>query len=472
MDKLPFMVTATCDFGRFDHPDNLSAGERLALKSDGGVIATLTTTQLVFQYANRILNQEFLDAQFAHQNGRWNTFGDAFRIGKNKTYSVATTTDDVIVNFRKFALLGDPALEPNFPEFFIRTESILDGATNQPVDSLGALGQYIINGEVTDVNGSTLTGFNGNLSVTFFDKPRIIKTTTFYGDKSFKMRNNIIYKGKATVTNGKFSITFIAPKDINYEYGQGKLSLYAENGKTDAAGSDTTYVIGGFSDNPVIENNPPIVRPYIGDTLFKQGGLTGSNTLLYAILEDETGINVSGNGVGHDLTAVLDGDIANPYILNDYYEAAPNTYKKGYLSFPITGLSNGRHMLTVKAWDVNNNSGEGTVYFEVADGTIVKVQNLVNYPNPFRDETHFMFEHNHPDERLDAEINIYNTSGMLVRTLKQEFEPTGSHSREITWDATDNNGAKLPSGVYVYRMKVATGQGIQTLAYQKLVIVR
>jgi flagellar hook assembly protein FlgD len=83
-----------------------------------------------------------------------------------------------------------------------------------------------------------------------------------------------------------------------------------------------------------------------------------------------------------------------------------------------------------------------------------------------------MFEHNHPDEALDAEINIYNPSGMLVRTLKQEFEPTGSHSREITWDATDNNGAKLPSGVYLYRMKIATAKGIETLAYQKLVIVR
>lgn len=472
MDKLPFMVTATCDFGRFDHPDNFSAGERLVVKSDGGVIAMLTTTQLVFQYANRILNRDFLDAQFQHNNGNWNTFGDAFRIGKNKTYTEAKTSEDVIVNFRKFALLGDPALEPNFPEFFIKTEAILDGATNQPVDSLGALGQYIIKGNVTDVNGNLLDYFSGNLSVTFFDKPRIVEVTTFYGDKKFSMRNNIIYKGKATVDKGKFSIAFIAPKDINYEYGKGKLSLYAENGRTDAAGADTTYTIGGFSDNPVIENNPPLVTPYIGDTLFRNGGLTGTNTLLHVILQDETGINVSGNGVGHDLTAILDGDVANPYVMNDYYETAVNTYKKGFVNFPITGLANGRHRITVKAWDVNNNSGEGSVDFEVADGTIVKVQNLLNYPNPFRDVTHFMFEHNHPDETLEAEINIYNTSGMLVRTLKQEFEPTGSHSREITWDATDNNGAKLPAGVYVYRMKIATGKGIETLAYQKLVIVR
>jgi len=472
MDKLPFMITATCDFGRFDHPDYVSAGEKLVLKNDGGVIATLTTTQLVFQYANRILNQEFINAQFKHENGKWNTFGDAFRIGKNSVYQKSTTTEDVIFNFRKFALLGDPALEPNFPEYYIYTDRVLDGATGQPVDSVGALGEYIIQGRVTDVNGQTLN-FNGNLSVTFFDKPRVIETTV-YDDtkKTFKMMNNIIYKGKATVSNGEFSVAFIAPKDINYDFGKGKISQYAENGITDAAGADTSFTVGGFSKNPVIEYNPPVVMPYIGDSLFKNGGLTGPNTVLFVILEDETGINVSGNSVGHDLTAVLDGDVANPYVMNDYYETAPNTYKRGYVSFPVVNLAEGRHRITVKAWDVNNNSGEGHVDFEVANGQIVKVQNLMNYPNPFNNVTHFRFEHNHPDETMDAEINIYTTAGMLVRTLKQVFLPTGSHSDEVTWDGTDDNGAKLPAGVYIYRMKVATGTGIHTMAYQKLVIVR
>lgn len=472
IDKLPFMVTATCDFGRFDHPEYVSAGERLVLKNDGGVIAMVVTTQLVYAYANLIINREFLDAQFQHINGRWNTFGDAFRIGKNVVYGNSATTSDITINFRKFALLGDPALEPNFPEYFINTESVLDGVTMQPVDSIGALGSYIIKGNVSDVNGSVLEGFNGRLSLTFYDKPRTVSVTTQYGEKKFQVRNNIIYKGKATVTNGRFSIAFIAPKDINYEYGKGKMSFYAENGATDGAGADTNFTVGGFSDNPVIEFNPPIVRPYIGDSLFRNGGLTGQNTLLYVILEDETGINVSGNSVGHDLTAVLDGDIASPMVMNDYYETAPNTYKRGYVNFPLSGLSDGLHRITVKAWDVNNNSGEGYIDFEVADGKIVKVQNLINYPNPFRDVTHFRFEHNHPDEMLDAELNIYTSDGTLVKTLKQNFTPTGSHANEITWDGHSNTGVMLPSGVYIYRMKISTAQSVETTAYQKLVIVR
>ncbi|MCB0698825.1 MAG: type IX secretion system sortase PorU [Chitinophagales bacterium] len=470
-DKMPFMITATCDFGQFDQPSFVSSGEQLALKANGGVIATLTTTHLVYAHANSVLNREFLTAQFAHVNGRWNTFGDAMRIGKNGTYSNAGATKDFLINFRKFTLLGDPALDPNFPQYFIKTSSIVDGATGQPTDTIGALGEYIVNGEVTDVNGNRLTNFNGELSVTIFDKPRTVKTITAV-DKTFEVRNNTIYKGKASVNAGKFSFAFIAPKDINYEFGDGRTSFYAHNGETDAAGRDTGIIVGGFSDNPRLEDNPPIVRAFIKDSLFRQGGLTGSNTALFAILEDETGINVSGNSVGHDLTAILDDDVSKPYIMNDYYETAPNTYKRGYVYFPIENIPDGRHKLTVKAWDVNNNSGEGDVYFVVKDGAIVEMQELMNYPNPFRDVTHFVFEHNHPDEDMTAEINIYNTSGVLVRKLQQNFVTTASRSNEITWDATDDNGAKLPAGMYIYRMKISAGGNIETTGYQKLVLVR
>lgn len=471
LDKLPFMVTATCDFGQFDQPSFVSSGEELVIKPDGGVIATLTTTHLVYSFANEILNREFLAAQFQHVNGRWNTFGDAMRLGKNSTYAKNSSTD-IIKNFRKFALLGDPALEPNFPEYFIHTESVKDGATGKETNTINALGEYVISGSVTDVNKNVLGDFNGELSVTFYDKPRTVRASSSAGEKVFEVQNNTIYKGKATVNNGKFSFSFIAPKDINYEIGEGNLSYYADNGNTDAAGRDSSIKVGGFSDNPREEFNPPVVQAFIKDSLFKNGGLTGNNTAIFAILEDETGINVSGNAIGHDLVAYLDGDISKPYVMNDYYETAPNTYKRGYVYFPVEGIPDGRHRFTVKAWDVNNNSGEGYVDFVVADGEIVKVENLANYPNPFRDKTNFVFEHNHPDEDLTAEINIYTTSGVFVRKLVQEFISTGSRSMEVTWDGTDDNGAKLPSGVYIYKMKISTEQRVETTAYQKLVIVR
>jgi hypothetical protein len=172
------------------------------------------------------------------------------------------------------------------------------------------------------------------------------------------------------------------------------------------------------------------------------------------------------------MTAVLDGNIETPYTLNDYYETAPNTYQRGYVNFPVNGLSNGKHTFTVKAWDVNNNSGDGSVDFIVMDGKIMAIENLGNYPNPFSNLTHFVFEHNHPEETLDVKVNIFNSAGALVKGIEQQFTPTGSRSAEITWDGTDNNGARLASGVYVYRLMITTENGYRASAYQKLVIVR
>jgi hypothetical protein len=469
-DKLPIMVTATCEFSRYDNPDYVSAGERLILKSDGGAIALLTTTQLVYQYLNRTINVNFLNTQFSQDNGKWLTLGDAFRRSKNITYATPQSAW-TLANFRKFALLGDPALTPAFPKHRVATDQILDGNTNEPVDSVKALGSYVIKGSVKDQSGQKLEDFNGRVYVTIYDKPKTASTLNA-PIRTFQVQNNIIYKGKATVTNGSFSFAFIAPKDLNYDFGKGKISYYVEDGTTDGAGADTGVVVGGFSDNPIIDDDAPLVKPFINDSLFQDGGITGPNTLLYVQLSDRTGINVSGNSVGHDLTAILDDNTQSPYILNDYYETAPNDYTHGYVNFPVTGLSEGRHSLTVKAWDMNNNSGEGKIYFEVFNGNVMQVRNLMNYPNPFTDITHFVFEHNHPEEALNVQINIYSTSGYLVRTITRSYTPGGSRSNEIDWDGTDNNGAKLSAGVYVYRINIATTKGIQAQAYQKLVLVR
>ncbi len=469
--KLPIMVTATCDFGQFDHPQFVSAAEQLVIRKSGGVIVTLTTTEAVYAFYNREINTQYLTDQFTRRaDFSWKKFGDAYRQGKNLTF-ITSTNGSELINFRKFALLGDPALTPAFPQYDITLDSATDAYSMQRADSIKALGAYIISGSVRDNYGSVLNSFNGMLSVAFYDKMR--KITTISGcDDAYQVQNNVIYKGRVSVTNGKFSFTFITPRDINYYFGKGKVSTYAENGKTDAAGSDTTIVVGGFSDHPVISNESPVVKPYINDSLFLNGGITGSNTSLFVSLYSKTGINVSGNDIGHDLTAVLDGNKEAPYILNDYYETAPNTYQYGYVSFPITGLSDGRHSITVKAWDVNNNSGEGTVDFMVVNGKVVDIEQLMNYPNPFDNLTHFVFEHNHPEEELDIEINIYNAAGAFVNSIRQTFTPNGSRTNEITWDGTDNHGSRLPSGMYVYRLNLSTAKGYKTTAYQKLVIVR
>lgn len=470
-DKLPFMVTATCDFSRFDDPSYRSAGEKLVLKTDGGAIAMLTTTQAVYSDKSHAINLDFLQTQFTRQHSSWYSFGDAFRLGKNYTYAHNPPLD-LTINTRKFTLLGDPALTPDFPRYDLQTDAIKNTADGSIADTIKALGEYTVEGSVTE--GSQLLGnFNGRLYVTIFDKARTIQLSTQRSpNRVYDVQNNIVYRGKATVKNGKFSFSFIAPKDINYDFGSGKISYYAEDGSTDAAGADGNIVIGGYADHPRPDNAGPVVKPYMNDSLFLDGGITGANSVLFVSLYDQSGINVSGNSVGHDLTAILDDNVEIPYTLNDYYETAANDYTHGYVSFPVTGLPDGEHHFTVKAWDVYNNSGQGTVHFKVVDGNVVQLGNLFNYPNPFSDITHFVFEHNHPNENLKAQLYIYSLSGAMVRAIVQDFSPTGSRSREITWDGTGSNGAKLPAGMYVYKLNIITNQGIESTAYQKLILLR
>ncbi len=472
-NMLPFMITATCDFGQYDHPQYVSAAEQLMIKEGGGAIALVTTTGAVYSGYNSPMNQTFLSAQFTkNTDGSWNTFGDALRIGKNNVYATSHSADE-ITNFRKFVLLGDPALTPDFPKDNIRLDSVFDGTTMKITDSIKALGKYILRGSVRDNNNAILTNFNGTVFVTFFDKARSITVDCYdRTTRTYKMQDNLIYKGKVSVTNGIFNLTFITPKDINYYFGKGKVSTYAENGSSDAAGADTNIAVGGFSADPILNSEPPVVRAFINDSSFITGGITGTNTSLFAVLNSVTGINVSGFSIGHNLTAVLDDNNDAPYILNDYYETAPNTYQLGYVRFPVTGLANGKHILTVKAWDVNNNSGEGSVEFEVVDGKIAAINNLGNYPNPFANSTHFVFEHNHPDEEIKAQIYIYSTEGKLVKVINETFTAGNSRSTELTWDGTDNNSIPLPPGIYVYKLNIETDKGFKASAYQKLVIVR
>jgi Peptidase family C25/FlgD Ig-like domain len=470
--KMPIMITATCDFGRFDNPALQSSGEKILLKGNGGAIAMVTTTQVVYNAPNHKLNRAYLTSQFTRSADGWLPFGDAFKIAKNEVISGGDVS-----NSRKFALLGDPAIMPNFPRYNVQTESVKEYMDGLPiaVDSVKSLGRFIIEGSVRNDQGGIMADFDGKVNIVFFDKSQqMLVSTQNSGTKprKYAVQNNIIYKGTATVKSGKFSFEFIAPKDINYEFGKGRLAYYADNGSIDAAGSDTSITVGGFSDYASSDEDAPLVRPFMNDSLFRNGGLTGNNSILFAIITDKSGINVSGNFVGHDLTAVLDDAVETPFILNDYYETAPNTYQRGYVHFPVTSLTNGIHSLRVKAWDVFNNSGEGSVLFEVLNGEVVKMQKLYNYPNPFRDFTRFVFEHNHPNEALKVSIRIYSTTGALMRTIEQEFVASGSNSAEVSWDGTGNAGEKLIPGIYPYRISVATKNNMEDLGYQKVVLIR
>jgi hypothetical protein len=293
----------------------------------------------------------------------------------------------------------------------------------------------------------------------------------------FKTLGEIIFKGQATVKNGLFDINFVVPRDIGIPVGNGKVSFYANSDTPlqDQAGASYVIQVGGINENAAEDNTGPIINLYMNDENFVSGGITNEEPTLLAKLEDENGINTA-SGIGHDIVAIIDGDETNPFVLNDYYQANVDDYQSGTVSYPFRDLSPGLHTLTLKAWDVYNNSSTTEIQFVVYDkDEELVINNVLNYPNPFIDYTEFWFNHNSSDV-LDVSIQIFTVSGKLVRTLNGQTaaggKTTSSLSKDIIWDGRDDFGDKIGKGVYIYKLKVRSNQlNKQVEKIQKLVIL-
>lgn len=468
--RLPLFITATCDFAPYDNPFINSLGENILLQPGSGAIALMTTTRPVFAFSNRIMNNNYL--QFALQtdvNGRYKTLGEAIMETKNFTYQ--TSAD--IANNRKFTLLGDPAMTLGFPQYRVKTVAV-NGLPVSQADTLSAAEKVQIDGEITDFQGNLIPGFNGNIYPVVFDKPRNIATlANDPGSQvtTFRVQNNALFKGKSSVSNGRFSFTFMVPKDINYQFGNGKLSYYAEDGSSDANGFDTSIIIGGADIGNNDDRTGPEIRLWLNDELFVNGGITNQVPVLLVKLTDSSGINTTGSGIGHDIVATLDNDNRNYYILNDYYQAGLNSYQEGSIRFQLPELAPGHHSLHLKAWDVLNNSGEATLDFIVSKDEELTISRVLNYPNPFTSFTNFWFEHNKPGQPLQVNLRIMTVTGRVVKSINRVIVTEGNRCSDIEWDGRDEYGDKIGRGVYIYRLRVRSQDGKRKDVTEKLVIL-
>jgi hypothetical protein len=468
-NKLPLFITATCDFAPYDNPLVNSLGENILLRKKTGGIGLLTTTRPVFSFSNRIINNNYL--QFALQpdaNGVYKSLGESIRVAKNYTYQ----TSGDIVNNRKFTLLGDPALTLAYPALKVRATKV----NNIPVaqaDTLSSTEKITIEGEVTDVQGNILSNFNGTVYPSVFDKPQLINTLANDPSSlvtSFQTQTNVLYKGKASVVNGKFSFSFKVPKDINYQFGNGKLSLYADDGTKDANGLFTNFIIGGAGNNIGGDNQGPEIKAWLNDEKFVNGGVTNENPILIVKLNDSSGINTAGIGIGHDIVATLDNDNRQYFILNDFYEADLNSFQQGSIHFQLPALKAGPHSLKIKAWDVLNNSSEHIIEFNVAKDDELVLSHVLNYPNPFTTRTQFWFEHNRPAQDLRVKVEIFTITGKLIKTVKQTINNAGNRSSEVEWNGLDEYGDKVARGVYLYKLTVITPDNKRKQQIEKLVV--
>ncbi|MBK9147610.1 MAG: type IX secretion system sortase PorU [Flavobacteriales bacterium] len=470
-DRLPIFMTATCEFSRWDDPGRTSAGEFVLLNPSGGGVALMTTTRLAYSSQNFKLANFYYDHIFEplDELGREARIGDAFRYTKR---DIATEQPN-LRNHRNFSLLGDPSMRMANPRKRIEITALSD-TLGQPIDTLKALSVVRITGFVDDGNGQPMQDFNGVVVPIVYDKQTSQNTLSNDGGGpfAFKVRKNVIYRGRASVTNGSFSFTFVVPKDINYQFGKGRVACYAESLSDNASGYDNDPIVGGTSDDAPLDGTGPRIEVYLNDERFVRGGITNETPLLFAKIFDENGINTVGSSIGHDLLATLDENTEQAIVLNDLYESDMDTYKSGQVRYRFGKLADGPHTLTVKAWDTHNNSSEKSTEFVVASSAELALAHVLNYPNPFTTRTEFYFEHNRPCNTLEAQVQVFTVSGRLVKTLNRRLTCDGFRTEPLAWDGRDDFGDNLGRGVYVYRLSVAAPDGAKAEQFEKLVILR
>ena len=465
LPMFPLFVTATCEFSRFDDHTRTSAGEMTFTSPRGGAIAMITTARTTGG-SGPLLNRTYQN-MFKMKDGEYPTMGEIFFHSKQSAD----------LNTRVFALFGDPALHLAYPKNNVVLTKINGKPVTPPADTvcyndtLKALSTIELRGEVQDNFGELMTDFNGVVRVSVYDKENTYRTK---GDKGyaqfdFKLRNSLLFDGVATVESGEFAVEFTVPKDINYAYGKGLISFYATDYQTDANGMYGNVIVGGYNDAALPDVDGPEARIFIDDTLFVSGGITNENPLFYAIVRDEHGINTTGAGIGHDITATLSGATNKIYNLNEYYENSIGSNDYGTISYRLYELNEGKHQLNFRVWDIYNNSTNVSIEFTVVKSNNLTVENVYNAPNPMTNHTNFYFEHNQKGD-MDVVINIYNISGQLVKTIKDSRYGTSTRIDPIVWDGTSDNGAALPSGVYIYNVTVTNSNNEKHTGFSKLVI--
>ncbi|MCC6839301.1 MAG: type IX secretion system sortase PorU [Flavobacteriales bacterium] len=475
IDRLPLFMTATCEFSRWDDPVRTSAGEFVLLNANGGGMGLMTTTRLAYSSANQNISNDFYDVVFlpADEEGRDRRLGDTYR----QTKVAATPASNIgTPNHRIFSLLGDPSARLAMARNQAFITAITDTLGN-PLDTVKALSVVRITGTVNGSGGQVLTDFNGTVVPTVYDKQ--VAVTTLENDPGpntdpfhFDLRKNIIYRGRATVTNGQFQFTFVVPKDIDYRVDSGRVSVYAEGLATNACGYTNGMLVGGTDEHALADGTGPTLELFMNDESFVNGGTTSETPLLFAKLYDSSGINTMGSSIGHDLTATLDANTQNAIVLNDWYEADKDTYKSGSVRYRLSSLPEGSHTLDLKAWDVHNNSSSKSVDFVVAPSAELALEHVLNYPNPFTTHTEFYFEHNRPCTTLDCQVQVFTVAGRLVKTINRRLNCNGFRSEALPWDGLDDAGDRIGRGVYVYRLSIATPSGERAEKLEKLVILR
>ncbi len=466
-NRLALISAATCDFGDYDKPANQSSMELLINKSDGGAILGFTAARAVWSDQNADLNYRFFNALLSYRNNgsEQPAVGTAYFDAKKLRVSD---------NDQKYHLYGDPSIYLLAPKETANVDSINSKSANFVVD-IKALNPATIVGKILNHSGNINTNFNGEALITVYDSKKIQEVPEWYGwigpGKGIELTGGIIYRGRSSIRNGIFRTEFIVPKDVSYENNNGKVSIYFFDNNTDGIGYTNNIKVTSADSVTITDTKGPDIKIYFDNDYSYGANLVNTSPLLIVKLEDESGINTTGLGIGHNIEAILNDDENNSIKLNEYFQGDLDAgNKKGEIRYRLRDLSTGKNKLKIIAWDVFNNSNRAEIEFDVISDDKLVIKNVYNFPNPTHGNTIFTFQHNY-DQPVNVTIKIYTIAGRLIQKI--EKQNVIEKFVRIDWDGKDSDGDQLGNGVYLYKIIInSLDNSKSSEALGKLAIIR
>jgi hypothetical protein len=445
---LPLFVTATCEFGRHDSPFIRSGAEELLFAEKKGAIGLLTTGRPVFSSVNFALNKAFIENVFLAENGQYSDLGTIFKKTKNNSLNGPFN--------RNFSLIGDPSLKLAIPELEAKTNDILDIRLDKISDTLKAMQEVRLTGEIIDpTTGALIPNFQGDIEVAIFDRPVTFNTL---GDESgsvqLEEQSNILFQGKGLIMGGKFSIEAFIPKEITDNFEEGTIRIYAisEDRFFEAFGAKK-ITIGGKSSNTSNDIEGPVINLKYGPELLETAPVIATPVYhISIILEDESGIQISSMPEGRNITLQVNDQ--NPIILNQSFFAVDGGFKKGKIETELQGLIEGNNTITIQAWDNVGNNSIKTVQLEVRGSLNLQILEFLSFPNPANEKSVFKIMHNRPTENLLLEIEVYNMLGNKIFSLSKRYVQADQNLRDLEWNFFHNKTKYPTKGTYIYKLKL------------------
>lgn len=450
--KLPIMVTASCDFAPYDQPAIVPIGFDALMQNEKGIIALVAANRLVFAYSNKQINDAFMQALLLpNASGQFLSIGQALQAAKK--YNFSRNGDRL--NAFKFGLMGDPAMRIAQPKYQIQCTQLNQFAWSDTI-YLKAGEKYTIRGYVAAKN-QVLQNFNGFIDMVLWDAPNTKKTLANQNTSqsvAVETQDQSLFKGKATVQNGQFEISFILPSSLSSSnLAPLKLQLYAYNDTADASVQLESILIQGSASKNNVDTIGPIIKAYINTPAFKSGDWVTAPATLLVALKDSSGIQSSGNELGHDLRLIIDDTVIKNYNLNTFFSYDLNQYQSGQIQYPLPVLEEGKHQLILKAWDLVGNVSKDTLWIEVPGKKNRNLRQLSVTPNPVQTNAQFSFELKNSVDPILMQLDIFDAGGRVHFSTTQKIQPIGNRV-VMDWNGHASNGGILPPGKYYYKLTV------------------